>query len=329
MYIISMDIGSTNTKILVMREKNDNLTVFIKDKNNKSFYENICDAINEIAKYEYSIINVFEEPNNLDKVITEIINKIEMIVITGVGASFINVDDENFTRNKNEIILNALKNKISKVNEFDAIGYGGAILAKTYEGIVVSVGTGTSFVYTDFNINERLGGTGLGGGAFVGLSNMLLPKKVDGKPYNFDELIEMARKGNRENVDLLIKDINSSDIEIDDNKSIEKDLTAANFAKLNTTASDNDKIVSVLNMIIENICLLAGNHKKMILNNKKVNEDISIIFIGTIVSSLFTKKLISIFSKCTGDKYVFVNDSAFAIVIGAYEYYMLRLRKVA
>lgn len=286
-YIISTDLGSTNYKAIIMKIENDNISIVGKVKErDKDFALFILDIL-----HTYSIKK----------------DDIEKIVVTGTGASYLgdSVYDIDMV----------------KVDEFDAIGYGGVILAKLEEGLVVSVGTGTAFVYSNLVKNEHIGGTGLGGGTFVGLGRRFLDNK-DSKNYdtapNFKELIEMAKKGDHTNVDLTIGDISAKDID-----DMSNDITAANFAALNKKADDNDYVAGIVNMILETIALMAKLYKK----NLK-NADMPIIFVGTMVTDEFIHDRLKKIGEFTKDKYVFVDYADFAIAIGAYEYYLLRLRKV-
>ena len=93
------------------------------------------------------------------------------------------------------------------MEEFYAIGMGGLFLSGLSKAVVVSMGTGTAFVRAEKNGNvKHLGGTGVGGGTLLGLSNRMLNIR------HFEDLVEMAGNGNLENVDLFIKDITREQI---------------------------------------------------------------------------------------------------------------------
>lgn len=67
--------------------------------------------------------------------------------------------------------------------------------------VLVSLGTGTSVLRIDGDAVSRLGGTALGGGTVLGLGVALTGCA------SYEELCELARRGRRGNVDLLIGDI--------------------------------------------------------------------------------------------------------------------------
>ena len=282
MYIFSLDIGSTNIKAIILEIKNDgkeekiNLIGKVRKKN---------------TDFALFISELFDEYSIKKELV-------ENIIVTGTGASFLDDTYEGI--------------KIIKVDEFDAIGYGGLLLSNINEAIVVSIGTGTTVIRSNLYKNERLTGTGLGGGTFVGLSNAILQNRlVNDNVKTFNELIEMAKLGNRKNADLLIGDISKSVI-----GDMSFDITAANFAGTNKTFSENDLIASVANMIIENISLIV----------KGVNKELPVIYIGTFVSDEYIMNRFKELSEYIGNNVVFTNDAAFAISIGAWEYYLLKLR---
>lgn len=285
MYIIALDIGSTNIKALVLYAE-------MKDK------EEVIKLIGKVRRKTTDFTNFFYEIKNEFVIKNE---DIECIIATGTGTSFLGGSIDNI--------------KIFKVDEFIAIGYGGIILSKLKDAIITSIGTGTTIVHSDLNINERLGGTGLGGGTFVGLSNALLQNRLKDRDIKtFLELIDMAKKGDRFNVDLSIGDISKLSI-----GNMSKDITAANFAAINKEFNEYDLVAGVSNMVLENISLIV----------KAVNKnDLPIVYIGTMVTDDFVKNRLKEIANYTKNSIYFVDNADFAIAIGAWEYYLLRERKV-
>ena len=284
MYILSLDFGSTNFKYLVLsiseNEKQTNIDLVGKGRN----------AVTDFASFILEVLNSY----NIDK------KDVEKIVATGTGSSFLGNDFDGI--------------EIIKVDEFNAIAYGGLLLSKLDKANVVSIGTGTTIVYSDLKRVDRIGGTGLGGGTLVGLGNAVLSdvSNEEAKVVNFKTLIDMAKNGDKTNVDLMIGDINKGDI-----GNLTADITAANFAAINKKANKYDYVAAVLNMILENISLLV----------KAVSNDETVVYIGTMVSDEYIRKCLLKISEYTGNKIVFVEDSEYAIVIGAWEYYLLNIRK--
>ena len=68
--------------------------------------------------------------------------------------------------------------------------------------ILVSIGSGVSIVkINSFDSFQRVGGTMIGGGTLIGLSNMMTGVK------DFDRIIELASKGDHTKVDMMVSDI--------------------------------------------------------------------------------------------------------------------------
>lgn len=284
MYILSMDLGSTNLKAVILKIYDD------KNETNIELVGKVRIKTTDFALFIYDIIEKYKFT----------IDEIDKIIVTGTGSSFVEDKYKGI--------------EVVKINEFDAIAYGGLILSQSEKGNIVSIGTGTTIVYSDMNETIRLGGTGLGGGTLVGLGKAILSSIYDddSETVNFDTLIAMAKKGNKNNVDLLIGDINKGNI-----GNMTSDITAANFAAIHKKAKSEDYIDATLNMILENISLLV----------KALHKDAPIIYIGTMVSDSHVRERLEKISNYTGDKITFVNDSEYAIAIGAWEYYLLNIRK--
>ena len=284
MYILSMDLGSTNFKAIILKisESKDEVNIDLIGKvriKTTDFALFICEII---EKYDISI------------------DEIERIIATGTGSSLIEEKYRGID--------------IVKIDEFDAIAYGGLILSKQDKGNVVSIGTGTTIVYSNMNETTRLGGTGLGGGTLVGLGKAILSSIYDENSdiTNFDMLIDMAKCGDKRNVDLLIGDINKGNI-----GNMTSDVTAANFAAIYKSAKPEDYIDATLNMILENISLLVN----------ALHREGPIIYIGTMVGDGHVRERLKKIAEYTGDKISFVDNTEFAISIGAWEYYLINMRK--
>jgi type II pantothenate kinase len=284
MYTLVFDFGSTNFKYLVLKiaetEKETNIEIIGKGRS----------IATDFALFIYEIIKKY----NID------IKNIEKILATGTGSSYL---EDRFE----EI-------EIVKIDEFNAIAYGGLILSKLDKGNIVSIGTGTTIVYSDLEKVERIGGTGLGGGTLVGLGSAILSNlESDNKEItNFKTLIDMAKKGDKSHVDLMIGDISKNNI-----GNMTSNITAANFAALQKKANKNDYIAAALNMILENIMLIIKS-----INNKQPS-----VFIGTMVVDDYVKNCIKKIAEYTKNEVIFVDDAEYAIVIGAWEYYLLKIRK--
>lgn len=154
---------------------------------------------------------------------------------------------------------------LEKISEIDAIGTGGMFLAKKTSGLVCSLGTGTCCVSVVENSSQHVGGTGIGGGTFLGLSETILGIR------DFEILKEMVSRGDPKKVDLLVEEIVGGGIGV-----VPGNATASNFAKAKKGASSEDLARGIANMIGQTIASLAvfaaraENHRDIILGGKLI-----------------------------------------------------------
>lgn len=211
------------------------------------------------------------------------------------------------TGGKSSLIQNKAKQPKQKIDEFQALTAGTRFLLKKEKEILsepfilVSIGTGTSIFYVEENHSERLLGSGIGGGTFMGLGNIITGGS------SFQELTESAANGNHKNSDLLIKDIYAPD-----EPPLDGELTASNFGKaaLNTQASTEDHLAAVINLIGETLILLAGHAA----STKQVKK---CVFVGsTLNGNAPLKQRLSNFQQMFPYTPLFLDKGAFAGAIG-------------
>jgi len=207
------------------------------------------------------------------------------IYLTGVGASLIE-----------EQIYGI---ETHKVNEFRAIGYGALRLTGLDEALVVSMGTGTAFVRALKNETTHLGGSGVGGGTIIGLASQMLGKT------DIDAILALAEEGNLRNVDLSVRDIMGAEVQ-----SLPFDLTAANFGKIKSTASQSDIALGIINMVFETVGMLSV----FALKNDSIKN---VILTGTLATFPQAETVFSEFRKLTGLNFVIPQDAVFATALGA------------
>lgn len=158
---------------------------------------------------------------------------ITQVNLTGVGASTINQKIYGLPT--------------FKVDEFSANGVGGGYFAGDKEEfMVVSMGTGTSFVGVKNHIPRHLGGIGIGGGTITGLSRIIL------NTNDAHKIKELAKAGEVGNVDLRIGDISKNPL-----PGLDLEITASNFGKATSRANCEDKAAGIVHMVIETICQTA------------------------------------------------------------------------
>ncbi len=173
--------------------------------------------------------------------------------------------------------------------------------------LIVMIGTGTSMVSKKEEFSH-IGGTALGGGFFMGLSKLLFNIE------DYQQAIEMAKKGNRYNVDLKVSDIYPpEDQRID---LLFREFTAASLGKIDLNFNLNnlkkeDLLNSIICMVGENIGTLAN----LMADN---NDFMNIIFCGGFLKeNRIVRKILSLISKVHKKKAIFLNNSEFCGAIGA------------
>ena len=130
-----------------------------------------------------------------------------------------------------------------KVDEFVANGVGGRYFSKEDKAVVVSMGTGTSYVLVEGDKLTYLGGIAIGGGTILGLSRLLLNTK------DIDAIQELAAHGDFKQIDLRIGDISKNPL-----PGLNLNVTAANFGKVEEMVSKEDIAAGIVHMVIENLC---------------------------------------------------------------------------
>ena len=218
---IGIDIGGSTTKIVG----------FSSDKSH-TLIEPLSVRATDPVTSVYGAFGKFINENNLE------LDDIEKVSTTGVGSKYITKP------------LYSLP--CENVPEFRCIGLGGLYLSGLEEAIVVSMGTGTALVHANRNgKNEYLGGTGVGGGTLVGLSERLIGVG------NVEHISALAEKGNLDSIDLRIKDITPGSYDLPSN------MTAANFGKVSELATKEDLALGLVNMIYETVGMMAVFNSRM------------------------------------------------------------------
>uniref|UniRef100_A0A667ZXY3 4'-phosphopantetheine phosphatase n=1 Tax=Myripristis murdjan TaxID=586833 RepID=A0A667ZXY3_9TELE len=124
--------------------------------------------------------------------------------------------------------------------------------------LLVNIGSGVSIVKVESEDKfERIGGSSIGGGTFWGLGALLTKTK------RFDELLQLASKGQHTSVDMLVKDIYGGSY---GSLGLTGDLIASSFGKSATADKDfskEDMAKSLLHMISNDIGQLACLYAKL------------------------------------------------------------------
>lgn len=221
------------------------------------------------------------------------LNEIDCIVITGVGSSFIEG--------------NVYGIKTYKVEEFNAIGYGGLYTSQKDKALIVSMGTGTAYVQADKDNIKHIGGSGVGGGTLMGLSSLIIDTT------SLDLIKEYVKEGSLSKVDLTVEDICNELI-----PSLPPDTTASNFGNIKFDVKKEDLAIGILNMIYQNLGLIAIFYIK--------NSDIKdIVLTGSMTQFPTISQMFKKLEILHNVKFTIPRDAVFSTAIGAVIYYKKKL----
>ena len=135
--ILGIDIGGSTTKIVGLQSGGTTIAMHRVQAQ---------DPITSL----YGAMGNFLFTNRLQ------LGDVSRIALTGVGASYIDEDIYGIPT--------------EKVEEFSAVGVGGLALSGQDRAVVVSMGTGTAFIWAERGKPVRhLCGSGVGGGTLAGL----------------------------------------------------------------------------------------------------------------------------------------------------------------
>ena len=137
--------------------------------------------------------------------------------------------------------------------------------------LVVSMGTGVSFtLITPGQPRKHVGGSALGGGTLMGLAKLLIGVT------DFEELLELASKGNSDTYDLLVSDIYGDSY----GTTLKSNVTASSFAKvaIQDVEGSREDIAAAL---MSTICYSVGGQIAAIAQG---HETSTIVFVGGFLS---------------------------------------------
>lgn len=264
-YIIGIDVGGSTTKIVGMKDG------VLKNTINVKAGDPITSA--------YGAFGKFLSENGLK------IADIDKVMFTGVGSSFLKNDLYGI--------------KCEKVDEFLAIGLGGKHLSSKDKALIVSMGTGTAYVSVVGNEIVHEGGTGVGGGTLLGLSNKMLGIR------SFENIIELAKSGDLKNVDLTIGDITKDNI-----SNMHGEITASNFGKISDVATQEDLALGIVNLVFQTIGMCAVFSAR----SKGIKD---VVLTGNLSKNEIAKRTFDMLEMLYDVKFCVPENSDFATAIGA------------
>lgn len=223
MMTLGIDVGGSTTKIVGIEDGKICSPQFITGA------DPVSSLFGAFGKYLYD--------NSID------LSAIDCVRLTGVGSAYVSGP------------LYGLPTE--KVDEFRANAYGARFRSGLSDMVVVSMGTGTSFVRVRGDEFEHLGGLAIGGGTFAGLSGIIF------KTSDVDRVVSMAEGGDASRVDLLVSDISRGDI-----PGLPADVTASNFGKADAASDPRDVAAGIINMILQTI----GGASNFIAQNTGIRD---------------------------------------------------------
>lgn len=206
--VIGIDVGGSTTKIVGIAGDRIQNPIFVKAG------DPLTSLFGAFGKYIYD--------NNID------LAEVEKVVLTGVGSAYVDQP------------LYGLPT--AKIDEFLANGLGAQYRLGLDRLLVVSMGTGTSFVRVEEERIEHIGGLGIGGGTILGLSKLML------KTSDFRQIVALAEVGSLDGIDLRIRDITPHPL-----PGLPLDVTASIFGKADANVRAEDIALGILHMVLQTV----------------------------------------------------------------------------
>ncbi|KAH0794401.1 Fumble family protein [Histomonas meleagridis] len=240
--MLGLDIGATLTKFC-----------FIVDGSVKYYF----------VKTSFEDIQNFLENKGTGKKLNDFLpNGIQKWTITGCGSHRHREYFEHFPIvpsqiNDSQTILNAIPKLFADPEMYVTMG-GTGKAAFDDKILVAMIGTGVSFfVITNQTSIKHFGGTSIGGGTFLGMSNLLFQNT------DFEKLISMAKEGNPDNLDLLISDIVGGDY----TGCLKSDVVASSMAK-SFWSKERPSDIDTSASLIKTISIVVGSQIASICNSQ-------------------------------------------------------------
>jgi len=263
--VIGIDIGGSTTKIVGIRGDEPVTPMLVK-------------AADPVASL-FGAFGKFVDHNAL------LLSDISRIMITGVGASFI------------DRAIYGLPT--GKVEEFLSNGYGGLYLSGLKEAVICSMGTGTALVSASDDKILHMGGTGIGGGTIIGLASRMLNVR------DTEVVSRLAEHGSLENIDLMVGDITQDLL-----PGLPPHTTASNFGKIKEMATSSDIAIGILNLVFQSIGVTAS----FAVRSAGVRD---VVLIGNLTSIPLCKKVFDEMRNLFQIDFIIPEHSEYGTALGA------------
>jgi type II pantothenate kinase len=265
--VLGIDIGGSTTKIVGLR-RDGSVVSMLRVR-----------AEDQVTSL-YGALGNYLTSNGLS------LGDVRRIVLTGVGASYVDGDIYGLPT--------------CKVDEFSASGTGALALSGQSSAVVVTMGTGTAFLWAEEDGSVRhLCGSGIGGGTLGGLCHKLVGME------RFGQIKKLAEQGDLTQVDLTIRDITRNPA-----PTLDPTLTAANFGNLAEDAAPADLAAGAVNLVLQAI----GTMTVLACQCCKTQ---TVVLTGSMTSLPQVKTNFENFEKLYGIHYIIPENASFATAIGA------------
>ena len=264
--ILGIDIGGSSTKIVGLRTDGSMISMLR------------VRAEDQVTSL-YGALGNYLSSNRLS------LQEVRRVVLTGVGASFVEGDIYGLPT--------------CKVEEFAATGTGALALSGQSSAVVVSMGTGTAFLWATPSEIRHLCGSGIGGGTLGGLCHKLVGME------RFGQIKKLAETGDLSRVDLTLKDIT-----VHAAPTLDLDMTAANFGNLAEDASPADLAAGVMNLVLQAIGTMT------VLACQSCGAR-TVVVTGSMTTLPQAVTNFQLFEKLYGIRYLIPENATFATAIGA------------
>ena len=265
--VLGIDIGGSTTKIVGLRSDGSAIAMHRVQAQ---------DPITSL----YGAMGNFLFTNRLN------LEDVSRIALTGVGASYVDQDIYGIPT--------------EKVEEFAAVGAGGLALSGQDRAVVVSMGTGTAFIWAERGRPVRhLCGSGVGGGTLAGLCSRLCGTR------KYAQIVKLAAEGDVNQTDLTVGDLTRNS-----HPSLPLDITAANFGNVSDDATAGDFAAGVVNMVLQSI----GTTAVMACRYCGCESAVLTGFMSNLPQA---RECFDLFTRLHGVEFIIPENAAYATSIGA------------
>ncbi|MDQ1914663.1 type II pantothenate kinase [Paenibacillus sp. GD4] len=202
----------------------------------------------------------------------------------------------------------ALHKEASEIVEFEGTVRGAKYLLQSEQidpgsFILTNVGTGTSIHRVQEQGHARVGGTGVGGGTLMGLSQLLTGIT------DYEAIVSLAASGDRDRIDLKVRHIYEGT-----EPPIPGDLTASNFGRLTANVhllTKEELLSSVVGLVGETVATAS------VLAAGQCGSS-SVVYIGSsFLNNEPLKEVVRYYTDLRGARPIFLDNGQYCGAIGS------------